>query len=687
MDDSFCVNDLELTLLLWRLYAPKFDNRTFIRDEELKAVKSLEENINYHENWRIDEQTCKEELSKIIHNEKILSFLKSCQDEKSPKKIKLKDLQLAFSQEAFEKFSKRRPNGEKTSHLPFSKLSIRCAAERERCWIDETFGIDIESIPFPKNKRIDKDVSRELELLCGILSAALDQRDVWSACRLLQTIAPKSLPKLRKLATEKKMNIIQTLFSCTSNAEVEGSSCEDFSSDDAAILQALDRTVDQIQEHAHSATTSKYAVSQAIHCASQFAQRLDDFRNSSGRIKAAARALNSQLTIVEKLHENLKDQVNNGYQEPSKYITSVHTLVRSLFDRIYASEAIEIFQDTMTPAFKTPGSSSKKTPQAKQTQKSATTSEVVKESEQEKTPTSRHTLGLFLNNSTPTPIRTTVEALMDPLLDIEDDESESEGNKTIEEDNEKIKKKEFKRLNKRKSLNETPEARPAKAIRRRENEKTTKKALPTNQRTLLSFFMILLSISLFIPICPQILLPYGGLPVLQMKNLLLLSYYLPTSQSTGALVIFLKKLDDQIRQASKKSTDYVVQGSEDALRHVAAGSGYFDNPHKVRKHPIVFTGIAAIANKTIHQEANNALRKINSATNDALARINYGKNMAIRTLQDTISPYDVHHKMNVVVGRLQRDIEKCGDHLLDALKHFAITIDELIMKFDETGAL
>ncbi|CAJ0956114.1 unnamed protein product, partial [Mesorhabditis belari] len=77
---------------------------------------------------------------------------------------------------------------------------------------------------------------------------------------------------------------------------------------------------------------------------------------------------------------------------------------------------------------------------------------------------------------------------MDPLLDIEDDESESEGNKTIEEDNEKVKKKEFKRLNKRKSLNETPEARPAKAIRRRENEKTTKKALPTNQRTLLSFF-------------------------------------------------------------------------------------------------------------------------------------------------------------------------------------------------------
>ncbi|CAJ0935339.1 unnamed protein product, partial [Mesorhabditis belari] len=92
-------------------------------------------------------------------------------------------------------------------------------------------------------------------ILCGILSAD-SLKDVWMISVYVQTIAPKSLPKLRKLATEKKMNIIQTLFSCTSNTEVEGSSC-DFSSDDAAILQALDRTVDQIQEHAHSATTSK----------------------------------------------------------------------------------------------------------------------------------------------------------------------------------------------------------------------------------------------------------------------------------------------------------------------------------------------------------------------------------------------------------------------------------------------
>lgn len=51
-----------------------------------------------------------------------------------------------------------------------------------------------------------------------------------------------------------------------------------------------------------------------IHCASQFAQKLEEFRNVSGKMKVASRILNQQLTIVEKLQKNFQEFLKNDYQ-------------------------------------------------------------------------------------------------------------------------------------------------------------------------------------------------------------------------------------------------------------------------------------------------------------------------------------------------------------------------------------
>ncbi|CAJ0584035.1 unnamed protein product, partial [Mesorhabditis spiculigera] len=543
MDDNlYFVNDLEVLLFLWRNYAPKFDNRTYTRVEEKAAIESVEQKISYHSAWRIDEHKCKDELSAWIEN------------------------------------------NEKEATAPvFSKLTINCAGERERGWIDDATGIKFDSVEPSTDKLMDKNYAQEIELISLVITTAIDQQDVWGTSRLLEQIAPLTLPKLRRMAEAKKLGLVQTLFAYTIDSTLGGKanldSEEGFSVKEMSFLVSLDRVVDEVQENAHSITDTRQAAHAMLNSAAQFVQKLGEPKCCPNRVKSAAKMLCQQVNQLQKMQTYFTEAVDNEYQLHSPHIGPTYRLLRSLLDRIMCTDVIPVGKAQLSDVFRTPMSVKQPT--------QANTPVTTIEKPSECTPKAIPRLGLFLNNSTPTPIRPEIVERPAPVPECDDDDENSVNFQTP-----------IKKTEKRLSLDQTPEGRPAKA-RRRSLEVKPKKA--------------------------------------QVKT-------------------------TTIKTASWKSVTYVIQGAEDAIHHIAAEGGYLDNP----------------VNKTgIHNQ------RVNQITGNVILKIEAGKKRAVSALQDTPSPFDVHHKMNVIIYYLQKDVESCGWDLVAVLRKYAGIVDAAVKNFEK----
>uniref|UniRef100_A0A1I7XRI3 Serine/threonine-protein kinase ATM n=1 Tax=Heterorhabditis bacteriophora TaxID=37862 RepID=A0A1I7XRI3_HETBA len=100
--------------------------------------------------------------------------------------------------------------------------------------------------------------AEHLDMISCLLSASIDQGDVWAATRLFSSICPEILPTVRKISTECKLSMLQALLSYIMEASIQNNcGTNSVLGKYIGLLKSFDFTVDKMHDEMVSVLDSK----------------------------------------------------------------------------------------------------------------------------------------------------------------------------------------------------------------------------------------------------------------------------------------------------------------------------------------------------------------------------------------------------------------------------------------------